>query len=75
MIVPLKDINHLKYISKRVPCTLNIFDYLQNSLASNYDYHSVEDKSNELKSNEIIDDSHKIINPIQKVMNFVTEDE
>ena len=30
---------------------------------------------NELKSNGIIDDSYKIKNPIQKVINFVTEDE
>ena len=71
----LKAINHIKYISKKEPCTLKIFNYLQNDYASNYDYHSVEDKSNELKSNGIIDDSYKIINPIQEVMNFVTEDE
>ena len=38
-----------------------------------YDYHSVEDKLNELNSNGIIDDSYKIINSIQEVMNFVTE--
>ena len=39
------------------------------------DYHSVEAKSNKLKANMIIDDSYKIINPIQEVINFVTEDE
>ena len=71
----LKAINHIKYISKKKPCTLKIFNYLQNNYASNYDYHSVEAKLNELKSNGIIDDSYKIINPIQEVMNFVTEDE
>ena len=71
----LKAINHIKYISKKKPCTLEIFNYLQNNYASNYDYHSVEAKLNELKSNGIIDDSYKIINPIQEVMNFVTEDE
>ena len=38
-----------------------------------YDYHSVEDKLNELNSNGIIDDSYKIINSIQEVMNFATE--
>ena len=37
--------------------------------------HSVEGKLNELKSNGIIDDGYKIINPIQEVLNFVTEDE
>ena len=36
---------------------------------------SVEGKLNESKSNGIIDDSYKIINPIQEVLNFVTEDE
>ena len=71
----LKTINHIKYISKKKPLTLKIFNYLQNDYASNYDYHSVEAKLNELKSNGIIDDSYKIINPIQEVMNFVTEDE
>ena len=71
----MKTINHIKYISKKKPCTLKIFNYLQNNYTSNYDYHSLEAKLNELKSNGIIDDSYKIINPIQEVMNFVTEDE
>ena len=72
----LKTINHIKYISKKKPLTLKIFNYLQNDYASNYDYHSVEAKLNELKSNGIIiGDSYKIRNPIQEVMNFVTEDE
>ena len=66
----LKAINH-----KKKPCTLKIFNYLQNNYASNYDYHSVEVKLNELKSNGIIDDSYKMINPIQEVMNFVTKNE
>ena len=63
-----KAINHIKYISKKKPCTLKIFNYLQNNYASNYDYHSVQVKLKELKSNRIIDDSYKIINPIQEVM-------
>ena len=71
----LKAMNHIKYISKKKPCTLKTFNYLQNNYASNYDYHSVEVKLNELKSNGIIDDSCKIINPIKEVMNFVTENE
>ena len=71
----LKAINHIKYISKKNPCTLEIFNYLQNNYASNYDFHSVEVKLNELKPNGIIDDRYKIIKPIQKIMNFVTEDE
>ena len=71
----LKAITHIKYISRKKPCTLKIFNYLQNKYASNYDYHSVEAKLNELKSNGVIDDNYKIINPTQEVMNFVTEDE
>ena len=62
----LKTINHIKYISKK---KLALFNY-----ASNDDYHSVEYKLNELKPNGIIDDSYKIVNPMQEVMNFVTED-
>ena len=65
----------MKYISKKSPCILKIFNYLQNNYTSNYDYHSLEAKLNELKSNGIIDDSYKIMNPMQEVMNFVTEDE
>ena len=71
----LKSINHIRYVSKKKPCTLKIFSYLQNNYASNYDYNSIEDKLNELKSNGIINDTYKIMNPIQEVMNFVTEDE
>ena len=71
----LKAINQIKFIGKKKPCTLKIFNYLQNNYASNYDYHSIVGKLNELKSNGIIDDRYKIINPIQEVMNFVTEDE
>ena len=71
----MKAINHIKYISKKKPCTLKIYNYLQNNYASNFDYHSAEAKLKELKGNGIIDDIYKIINPIQEVMNFVTEDE
>ena len=67
--------NHVKYISKKKHCILKIFNCLQNNYVSNYDYHSVEDRLNELKSNGLIGDSYKIINPIQEVINFVTEDE
>ena len=41
--------------------------------ASDYDYHSVKDKLNELKSKGIIDDRYKIIKPIQEVFNFVID--
>ena len=71
----LKAINNIKYCSKKIPCTLKIFNYLKNNYASNYVYHSFGDTLNELKSNRIIDDSYKIINPIQEIINFVTEDE
>ena len=67
--------NHIKYISKKKHCILKIFNCLQNNYVSNYDYHSVEDRLNKLKSNGLIGDSYKIINPIQEVINFVTEDE
>ena len=66
-----KAINHIKYISKKKPCTLKIYNYLQNNYASSFGYHSVEAKLNELKANGIIDDSYKIINPIQELNNFV----
>ena len=40
----LRAINHIKYISKKKPCTLKIFNYLKNNYASSYDYHSAEAK-------------------------------
>ena len=71
----LKAINHIKYVSKKKPCTLKKFNYLQNNYASNYDYHSVEDNLNKLKSSKIIDDSYKIKKPNPEVMNCATENE
>ena len=50
----LKAINHIKCISKKKPCTLKIFNYLQNNLASNYGNHSPEDKVNEFKQTELL---------------------
>ena len=45
----LKAINHMKYISKKKPCTLKVFNYLQSNYASKYDYHSVEDELKRIK--------------------------
>ena len=44
----------MKYISKKSPCILKIFNYLQNNYTSNYDYHSVENKLNELKQTGLL---------------------
>ena len=44
----------MKYISKKSPCILKIFNYLQNNYTSNYDYHSVENKLNELKQTVLL---------------------
>ena len=59
-------------IEKQILKAINHIRYISKKKPDN---HSVEDKLNEWKLNEIIDDSYKIINPIQEVMNFVTEDE
>ena len=70
-----KAINHTKHTSQKKPRTPKIYNHPQNNQTPNPDHQSVEAKSNELETNGIIDDIHKITNPIQKAMNPVTEDE
>ena len=70
----LRVINHIKYVSKKKPCTLKIFNYQQNYEASHYDYESLENEITELRNNGIIDETFKIINPIEEVLNFPEDD-
>ena len=43
----LRAINHVKYVCKKKPCTIKMFNYLQNNGASNYDYESLENEITE----------------------------
>ena len=43
-------INHIKYVSKKKPCTVKIFNYLQNNGASNYNYELLENEIAELRN-------------------------
>ena len=70
----LRAINHIKYVSKKKPSTLKIFNYLQNNGASNYNYESLENEIAELRNNGIIDETFKITNPIEDVFNFPEDD-
>ena len=70
----LRAVNHIKYVSKKKPSTLKIFNYLQNNGASNYNYQSLENEIVELANNGIIDETFKITNPIEKVLNFPEAD-
>ena len=70
----LRAINHVKYVSKKKPSTLKIFHYLQSNGASNYIYESLENKIAELRNNGIIDETFKITNPIEEVLNFPEDD-
>ena len=70
----LRAINHIKYVSKKKPSTLKIFNYLQNNGASNYNYESLENEIAELRNNGIIDETFKITNPIEEVLNFPEDD-
>ena len=70
----LRAVNHMKYVSKKKPCSAKIFKYLQNNEASNYDYESLEIDIVELRNNRIIDETVKITNPIEKVLNFPEDD-
>ena len=69
----LRAINHINYVSKKKPSTLKIFNYLQNDGASNYNY-SLKNEIAELGNNEIIDETFKITNPIEEVLNFPEDD-
>ena len=70
----LRAINHIKCVSKKKPCTVKIFNYLQNNGASNSDYKSLENEISELRNNGIIDKTFKITNPIEEVLNFPEDD-
>ena len=70
----LKAISHIKCVSKKKPCTVKIFNYLQNNGASNCDYKLLENEISELRNNGIIDKTFKITNPIEEVLNFPEDD-
>ena len=70
----LRAINHIKYVSKKKPSTLKIFNYLQNNGASNYNYESLENEIAELRNNGIIEETFKITNPVEEVLNFPEDD-
>ena len=70
----LRAINHIKYVSKKKPSTLKIFNYLQNNCASNCNYESLENEIAELRNKGIIDETFKITNPIEAVLNFREDD-
>ena len=70
----LRGISHIKYVSKKKPSALKISNYLQNNWTSNYNYESLENKITELRNNGIIDETFKITNPIEEVLNFPEDD-
>ena len=70
----LRAINHIKYVSKKKPSTLKIFNYLKNNGVSNYSYKSLENEIAELRNNGIIDRIFKVTNSIKEVVNFPEDD-
>ena len=64
----------MEHVSKKKHSTLKIFNYLQNNGASNYNYESLENEIAELRNNGIIDETFKITNPIEEVLNFPEDD-
>ena len=70
----LRAISHIKYVNKKNPSALKIFNYLQNYRAFKYNYESLENEIAELRNNEIIDETFKIANPIEEVLNFPEDD-
>ena len=70
----LSAINHIKYVSKKKPCTVKIFNNLQKNGASIYDYESLENEITELRNNGIINETFKVTNPIEEVLKFPLDD-
>ena len=70
----LRAINHIKYVSKKKPSTLKIFNYLLNNGTSNYNYGSLENENAELRNNGIIYRTFNITNPFEEVLNFPEDD-
>ena len=66
----LRAINDKKYVRKKKPCTVKIFNYLQNTGATNYNYKSLENELTNLRNTRIIDEAFQIIIPIEQVLNF-----
>ena len=69
----LSAINHIKYVSKKKPYTVKIFNNLQKNGASIYDYESLENEITELRNNGIINETFKVI-PIEEVLKFPLDD-
>ena len=70
----LRAISHIKYVKKKNPCTVKIFNYPQNYGASNYDYETLENEITELRNNGIIEETFKITNLIEEMLNFPEDD-
>ena len=70
----LRAINYIKYVSKKKPGTLKISNYLQNNGAFNYKYESLENENAESRNNGVIDETFKMTNPVEEVLNFLEDD-
>ena len=70
----LRAINHIKHVSNKKPSILKIFNYLQINAASNYNYESFENEIAELRNDGIINETFKITNRIEEVLNFPEDD-
>ena len=70
----LRAINHIKHVSNKKPSILKIFNYLQINTASNYNYESFENEIAELRNDGIINETFKITNRIEEVLNFPEDD-
>ena len=70
----LRRISHIKYVRKKKPSTFKIFNYLKNNGASSYNYELLEKEIAVLRNNEIIDETFRITNPIEEVLNFPEDD-
>ena len=70
----LRAITHIKYVSKKKPITLKILNYLQNNEVFNYNYKSLKNEITEIRNNIIIDETFKITNLIEEVLNFLGDD-
>lgn len=66
----LRAISDTKYVRKKQPFTVKIFNYLQNIGATNYNCESLEDELSNLRNTRIIDETFQIVIPIEQMLNF-----
>ena len=66
--------NHIKYVTQKKICILKNIELAIKNGVSNYNYELLENEIAELRNNGIMDETFKIANPTEEVLNFPEDD-